>query len=176
MWHHIQFNLTCLNLPTNRFLVALIDKSTTPSLSTPLSPDLFRPPPLMVNPTLLSSNLYLFKDPLLPPSHQNTLKSLTFHWSHHPPTSHIKRSYSNCFRTYPLKDTRHQWQIPMNNQRSDSRAHHECRWSAGINRLPAKKYLQITHLRIRINLFPQVLPDLGRHIRILQVPAGYLPG
>jgi len=38
-------------------------------------------------------------------------------------------------------------------------------------RLPARNYLQI-----RIKPFPQVLSDLGRHIRILQKPADYLPG
>ena len=46
----------------------------------------------------------------------------------------------------------------------------------GYLRLPARDYLQITHLWIQINLFPRVLPDLGRHTRILQIPAGYLPG
>ena len=43
-------------------------------------------------------------------------------------------------------------------------------------RLPARNYLQITHLQIQIKPFPQVLSDLGRHIRILQKPAGYLRG
>jgi len=43
-------------------------------------------------------------------------------------------------------------------------------------RLSARNYLQITHPQIQIKPFPQVLPDLGRHIRILQKPAGYLPG
>jgi len=43
-------------------------------------------------------------------------------------------------------------------------------------RLPARNYLQITHPQIQIKPFPQVLPNLGRHIRILQKPAGYLPG
>jgi len=43
--------------------------------------------------------------------------------------------------------------------------------SIGYLRLSARNYL-----RIQINIFPQVLSDPGRHIKILQIPAGYLPG
>jgi len=39
--------------------------------------------------------------------------------------------------------------------------------STGYLRLFARNYLQI-----QINPFPQVLSDPGRHIRILQIPAG----
>ena len=68
----------------------------------------------------------------------------------------------------------HLMNFPWINQ--SIRAHHECGWSAGVDRLPVRKYLQITHPRIRINSFPRVLPDPGSSIRILQVPADYPPG
>ena len=40
--------------------------------------------------------------------------------SHCPSTSHIKKSYSNDSKIYPLKDIWHQQQTPMNDQRSNS--------------------------------------------------------
>ena len=52
------------------------------------------------------------------------------------------------------------------------RAHHECRWSTGINRLPAKKYLQVMHPWLRIIFFPWVTTDPGMDLKILRVPAG----
>ena len=52
------------------------------------------------------------------------------------------------------------------------RAHHECGWSAGITRLPAKKYPQVMHPWLRIILFPWVTTDPGMDLKISQVPAG----
>ena len=74
----------------------------------------------MANPALLLLNLHLFKVLLLPPPHQSSLKSLIPCLSHHLSTSHIKRSYSNDFKTYPLKDIQHQQQTLTNDQKSNS--------------------------------------------------------
>ena len=53
------------------------------------------------------------------------------------------------------------------------RAHHKCRWSTGINRLPAKKFPQVTHLQMQIICFPQITTDPSMDLKMLQVPVGW---
>ena len=117
---HNWFNLTCLNILFNQFPVTHINKNTAPLLSTPPFLDLCHLLPPMANPALLSSNLHLFKDLLLPPLHQGSLESLTSLLFYHPSTSHIKKSCLNGFKTYPFKDIQHRQQILMNGWKSDS--------------------------------------------------------
>ena len=110
--------------------------------------------------------------PSLPPTHSKTTPpavwsppsawpQLPCHWAQWTPTtSHTHQQAPPAWWT--------PWMWPALDA---SRAHHECRWSAGIHRLPAKKNLQIMHLQLRIKTFPWVKADPGSSVRVLQVPA-----
>ena len=46
--------------------------------------------------------------------------------------------------------------LPYWNLQLYTRALHECGWSAGCDRSPAKKYLRIKHPRLRVTRFPRI--------------------